>query len=187
MAVTDVGICNSAFLMVGADEINSFSENTLQAKLASSLYSETKESLLYYHPWRFSLKQQNLGGSLSVAPVFEWQYRFQLPSDCLRIIQMEDERDYEVFGREIYTNTNPCRIIYQKNVSEVDMPAYFVRPLTFHLARVFSVALQEDINKFQLFDRAADKETARARQLDAQQQPNSRIPDIAFTAVNVRG
>ena len=33
MSVTDVSICNTALLMIGADDINSFSDNTTEAKL----------------------------------------------------------------------------------------------------------------------------------------------------------
>lgn len=187
MATTDIGICNAGLIMVGADEINSFSDNTFEAKLANSVYTETKETLLQYYPWRFSLKQKDLGGALSAPPEFKWDYQYQLPSDCLRIIQLQYEENYEIYGRQIYTNASPCKIIYQRNVSEPDLPSYFVRSLQFHLARIFAMSLQEDPNKWTIFDRAADKETARARQLDAQQQPNQRIPDIAFSALNVRG
>lgn len=173
--------------MVGADEINSFSDNTFEAKLASSVYTETKETLLQYYPWRFSLKQTDLGGALAASPEFKWDYQYQLPSDCLRLVQLQGESDYELYNRQIYTNVKPCKIVYQRNLNESEFPSYFIRALNFHLAKIFAMSLQEDINKMQIFDRAADKETARARQLDAQQQPNQKIPDIAFTALNVRG
>lgn len=173
--------------MVGANEINSFSDNTFEAKLANSVYTETKETLLQYYPWRFSLKQTDLGGALVAPPEFKWNYQYQLPSDCLRIIQLEREQDYELYSRQIYTNATPCKIIYQRNVSETEMPSYFIRSLQFHLARIFAMSLQEDPNKWTIFDRAADKETARARQLDAQQQPNQKISDVAYSALNVRG
>lgn len=187
MATTDIKICNAGFIMCGADEINSFSDNTFEAKLASSVYTETKETLLQYYPWRFSLRQKDLGGALVAPPEFKWDYKYQLPSDCLRIIQLEREEDYELYDRQVYTSAKPCKIVYQRNIAEADMPSYFVRALQFHLARIFAMSLQEDPNKFTIFDRAADKETARARQLDAQQQPNRKISDVAFTALNVRG
>jgi len=184
---TDISICNTSLIMVGADDITSFSDNTVEAKLANSVYKDTKKTLLQYYPWRFSLRQVDLGGALSSPPDFSWNYQYQLPSDCLRIIQLENAQEYELYGRQIYTNVKPARVIYQRNVSEADMPSYFIRALNFHLARLFAMSLQEDGGKMNVFDRAADKETARARQLDAQQQPTQRIPDIAFTALNSRG
>lgn len=188
MANTDVSVCNTALIMVGADEINSFSDNTAEAKLAAAVYADTKNTLLQYHPWRFSLIQKDLGGELTAAPLFDkWKYRYQLPPDLLRIIQLEDQENYEIYEDELYTNASPCRVVYQRKVNESEMPSYFIRCLNFHLARIFSISLQEDSTKMQMFDNAADKETARARNIDAQQQPNISIPDRNFTLVNLRG
>lgn len=184
---TDVAIANTALIMNGADDINSFSDNTFEAKLASSTYETTKEALLQAYPWRFTLKQADLGGALAASPEFQWDYQYQLPSDCLRIISLQHNADYELYDKQVYTNEKPCKIVYQRNVSEANMPSYFRRALEFRLARVFAISLQEDVNKMSVFERAADKETARARQLDAQQRTTQRIPDIAFTSLNVRG
>lgn len=187
MATTDISICNSGFIMIGADEINSFSDATAEAKLANSVYTTTKETLLQYHPWRFSLAQKDLGGALVGTPPFGWKYKYQLPADLLRVISVDGNPDYEVYDDNIYTNENTCKIVYQRKVSEADMPSYFVRCLNFHLARIFTMSLQEDSGKMQLFDQAADKETARARSIDSQQQPNRKIPDNNYTLLNIRG
>lgn len=187
MATTDVSICNTALIMVGANDINSFTENTVEAKLASNVYERTKFTLLQYHPWRFSLKQVDLGGALTASPLFKWTYKYKLPADTLRVINIKDNFDYETFEqRELYTDVNPCQIVYQKKVAEQDMPAYFVRALEFHLARLFAISLQEDAGKMDIFERSADKETARARSIDAQQQPNIGIPDVNYSTILVR-
>jgi hypothetical protein len=78
-------------------------------------------------------------------------------------------------------------MIYQFKVSESDMPSYFIRALQYQLAAIFSISLQEDRGKMDMFDKRADKETARARQIDAQQQPNPRIPEKNFSLLNIRG
>lgn len=186
MATTDVSVCNGALIMVGANDINTFADNTIEAKLCSSIYKDTKKTLLQYHPWRFSLIQKDLGGALTAEPEFEWDYKYQLPSNLLRIIRMEKDADYEIFGEALYTNQRTAKIIYQIEPSEEDLPSYFLRALQFHLARIFSMSLQEDVNKMNIFERAADKETARARQLDAQSQPNMKIPEKNYSTINVR-
>lgn len=172
--------------MVGANDINSFADNTIEAKLCNSVYDDTKKTLLQYHPWRFSLKQYDLGGALVAEPEFDWDYKYQLPSDLLRIIRMEKDADYEIFGNTLYTNETTAKIIYQFEPDEVDLPSYFIRALQFHLARLFAMSLQEDVNKMSIFDKASDKETARARQLDAQSQPNMKIPEKNYSLINVR-
>lgn len=187
MAVTGVSICNEALLLIGADDINSFDDNTNEARLCKSVYQTTKETLYQYHPWRFSLMQKDLGGALNQDPLFKWRYKFQLPVDMLRIVALENDENYEIYETTLYTDVNPCRLIYQRDVGEGKMPAYFKRCLVFHLARLFGMSLQEDAAKMQVFDQAADKETARARSIDTQQQPNIGIPDRNFTLVNIRG
>lgn len=187
MSLSKEKICNTALIMIGADEINSFSDNTAEAKLCNAVYKETKESLLQYHPWRFTLRQIDLGGALVGEPLFGWKYRYQLPSDLLRIISIESNADYEIYQDRIHTNASPCKIVYQFNVLENNMPSYFVVCLQYHLAKKFAMSLQEDSTKMQLFERTADRETGKARSIDSQQQPNSSIPDRNYSFLNVRG
>jgi len=188
MSRTAVSICNSALLLVGAQEINSFTDDTNDAKLCASLYDDVKESLLQSFTWRFSLVMYDLGGALTETPVIpKWDKIFQLPPDVLRVVNIQDNQDYEIFADKIFKNGASCKIIYQRNVAESDMPAYFVQALKYHMAKLLSMSLQEDGGKMQLFERSADKETQRARSIDSQQQPNSGIQETEFSFVNVRG
>lgn len=188
MARTAVSICNSALLLVGADEINAFTDNTSEAKLCASLYEDVKESLLQSYPWRFSLSQYDLGGALVDVPVIDnWTKIYQLPPTLLRVIAIEDDEPYEVYGDKIYKNGSTCRIIYQRDLAETEFPSYFVQALKYHLAKMFSMSLQEDASKMQIFERFADRETQRARAIDSQQQPNSGIKDSEFTLITRRG
>lgn len=187
MATTSISVCNTALVIVGAEEINTFDDATTEAKLANSVYTDTKNSLLQAHPWRFSLKQVDLGGRLTDIPEFDWSYQFQLPPDALRVIAMKDSADYEIYQDKLYTDQTEADIIYQADTSESDMPSYFIRCLQYQLAKLFAISLQEDTSKMQLFEKLADKEITRARNIDAQQQPNTKIPAVNFSLINVRG
>lgn len=185
MATTSTSLCNTALLLVGADVINSFSDNTASAQLANQVYSNTKESYLQSYPWMFSLKQAQLGQLLE-EPLFKWKYQYQLPNDFLRMLYMKDDAPYEIVGDKIYTDQKECIVLYQYNVIESEMPAYFVRAFEFQLARIFAISLQEDINKTTLFDQMATKENVKARSIDSQQKPNTFIPLVNYTTINVR-
>ena len=187
MTTTGVSICNSALLMVGSDDINSFEDATIEAKVCKSIYEDTVQLLLQLHPWRFSLKQRDLGGKLSTDPEFKWANRYQLPSDMLRVIAIQGNVDYEIFGDMLYTDAGTAKIVYQARPDEQDMPSYFVRALQFHLASIFTLSLQEDARKAGAFDARADKETVRAKSIDTQQQTASSIPEENFSLLNVRG
>lgn len=184
---TEVSICNSALLLNGGNEVTSLSEDSTEAKLCSSIYTDEKQSLLQSYPWRFSISMADLGGPVVTAPLFKWKYQYQLPSDFLRLLQMEEEAEYEIYGDKIYTDNSTCKIIYQANVTEQKMPAYFIVVLKMRMATLLSMSLHEDSTKFQLFEAAAQKEMMRARAVDSQQQISKQIPQKNFTFLNVRG
>lgn len=186
MASTDVEICNASLLMVGADEINSFSDATTEAKLCNAIYLDTKHSYLQSYPWRFSLRQSDLQGALSTDPVFEWERQYQLPIDLLRLIRMENSANYEVFGKRLYTDETTAKIIYQADVSEANLPAYFIRAFQYKLCVIFAASLAEDLQKVSVFEDLANKENIRARNIDSQSQPPRDFPDAAFSMLNVR-
>lgn len=55
---TDVSICNKALLLLGAENINSFSDGTASAVACSTIYNEVKKihardvSMVFYNPQR---------------------------------------------------------------------------------------------------------------------------------------
>lgn len=168
--MTDVAICSAALVMVGADELNSFADETREAKLCNLLYDTTVKNLLQDHPWRFSLAQSSLA-QLVATPLYGYNYAYQLPTDCLRVISMERFWPFQVFEDKLYTNANGVNITYQFQPSEVKFPAYFVRLVELEMASLLAVSLAEDESKAQLFKSLAQAQQRRARNIDSQQQP----------------
>jgi hypothetical protein len=174
--------------MAGAGDINSFDDAIDEARIARSVYATTKQTLLQQHPWSFSLIQLDLGGELVDDPLFKWRYKYQLPANLLRVIALENSEDYEIYGRQLYTDvSSPARIVCQLDITEDKMPSYFISSLELHLAKKFAVSLSDNMSKAQMFESMADKETARARNIDSQQKPLQAIPDRNFTLLTVRG
>lgn len=85
MASSAVDICNEALALVGADPIASLSDASPTGRLCNALYTPTRDELLVMHPWKFATKRAELSADPD-APEFEYDYRFQLPADCLRVI-----------------------------------------------------------------------------------------------------
>jgi hypothetical protein len=185
MGTTAVSNCNAAFLLIGADEINSLDEDTQEAKLANAVYDDTVEMLYQMYPWRFSLKYADLGGAVVATPEL-YKYQYQLPTDMLRLISLVGDYPYQVFSDRLHTDATVAKIIYQARISPEKMPAYFVRTLQYSLAKIFCMSLQEDSDKATMFDNMADKEMKRARSIDSQQQPNTSPPEVNYTLLNVR-
>ena len=60
MADSKFDICNKAMVLVGANTITSFTENTTESKVAGQLYESTLENLITRCRWRFASKQLQL-------------------------------------------------------------------------------------------------------------------------------
>lgn len=89
----EVDICSSAMIKLGAEPIQSLTEDTKEARLCRLQYPKIRDAILRSAPWSFALKRVVLSpvsGSLE----FGEQNRFQLPQDCVKFVKMYDESDY---------------------------------------------------------------------------------------------
>lgn len=129
-----VTICNRGLQKLGsAGFITSLSDNTTNARAMNIAYDVVRRAELRRHRWRFSIKRTNLA-KLSTAPangIFTNQ--FQLPSDCLRVIDVGDwwpgtdisayrgrtVAEYSIEGNIILTNyAAPLSLRYVRDVTD---------------------------------------------------------------------
>lgn len=185
---TDVSICSAALLLVGANEITSFSDVTQQreAKICASLYPVFKDRLLTDHPWRFSIDQAQLA-QLVDEPLFGFEHAYQLPSNLIRLFSTESDRNYKVYGNKIFSNETELKINYQFSPVESKMPTYFVNALLYEMAANLALSLAEDEGKYDILEKKAQFEKRKAKNIDSQQQPNPVIRSSQFHLIFARG
>lgn len=181
---SDISICTSALLMIGADEISSFDDETREAKLCANLYPTTRDSLLQQHPWRFSLGQSSLA-RLVDTPLYGYDYAYQLPSGFLRVIEAE-RGDFAIYEDVIYSNQPSLNITYQFRPAETSMPAYFTRVLELKMSEILAVSVSEELAKSNVFAEKVRQEVIRARSIDSQQQTNFEIESNNFLLTEIR-
>ena len=87
MASSDVVIANLALTKIGDLRITSLSDNTKPAREVNAVYSMLRDKLQRTYNWRFCVKRAVLAAE-STAPVFDYSYQYPVPSDCLRILQI---------------------------------------------------------------------------------------------------
>jgi len=186
MATTDVSICTSALLMVGADEIESFVDETREAKLCAQLYPTTKNKLLQSFPWRFAVGQVQLA-QLVATPTFEYDHAYQLPADFLRLIDTNNPAyDFKIYEDKLYTDADSIYITYMFDPGEEDFPDYFVRLIELEMAAILSTALVEDLDKSRVYSDMAKRQALQARSTDSQNQPTEGLEDVNFELTQVR-
>lgn len=184
--ITDIKICSAALQLVGAEEINSFLDETREARICASLYSTVKLDLLQSHTWRFSIRQEELN-RLVATPLYGYSYAYSLPADFLRLIGKNNPTSrHQIFENKVYTDLTPVYASIQYDVDEQYFPAYFEKLMFLELASMLSVALLEDEGKAGDFSAMARNQMIKARNIDSQNNTSSVIPAGAFNLTNVR-
>ena len=185
MASSDISICSTACLLVGANEIESFTQGTQEAKVCAAIYTVTKDNLLSTHPWRFSLGQVSLA-RLTATPLFGFTYAFQLPPDFIRLININPDSNYKIHEDKIYCDLTTCDITYQFSPSEAKFPPYFVRLVELEMASLLAASLVEDLSKQQMFQALAEKESRKSRNTDSQNHKGVQVSTSNFGMTKVR-
>lgn len=176
---SEIEICNSALTRLGSNTITSFSDNTTEAKACSQIYARVRDAVLVAHPWNFALVRLGLA-KLSSVPAWGFSYEYQLPSDCLRIVDVEDQStQYEIEGRKVLCSIDPMNVKYITQVTSTGyFSAQFREALEKKLALELSFLLVQSVSQQQLLQSEYNTVLADARSFDAQEGgPNSYIYD----------
>lgn len=145
MASSDVDIVNIALSVhLGAESISSFSEDSKEAVLARTSYAETRDEVLRAHPWNCAVKRVSLVANAD-APDWGFDIAYQLPSDYLRVMQVNGETAsspgregylWQVEDGKILTDLSaPLEILYiYRNTVVTRYDAELVNALSYKLA-----------------------------------------------------
>jgi hypothetical protein len=113
-----VDICNGALNQLGATTILSLTEDSKNARLCNSRYTQVRDALFRSHPWNCLQKRIELAAD-SVAPAWGFSYQYTLPADCLRLLVILDyDSNYKVEGRKVLSNTSSMKILYVARVTD---------------------------------------------------------------------
>jgi len=113
-----VDICNGALNQLGASTILSLTEDSKNARLCNARYTQVRDSLFRSHPWNCIQKRVQLASDTDT-PAWGFSYQFTLPSDCLRVLNIENyDYDYKVEGRKIVANIATMKILYIARIED---------------------------------------------------------------------
>ena len=113
-----VEICNGALNQLGATTILSLTEDSKNARLCNSRYTQVRDSVFRSHPWNCLQKRIELAAD-TTAPAWGFSFAYTLPSDCLRLLRILDyDSNYKVEGRKILSNTSSMKILYIGRVTD---------------------------------------------------------------------
>ena len=107
MALSNIDICNQALILIGANTIASFTDNTTESQVSNQLYESTLKGHLTRARWRFASKQAVLSKS-TVDPLYRFESSYAIPADAILIHTCTVSDNVIVFDRyneELFTNT----------------------------------------------------------------------------------
>lgn len=172
-------LCSSAFALIGANRITSFSDGTTESDTAADLYEVVVERALSAHFWNFAKTEKDLGAPLADTPLNGFEYAFQKPNDpvILREIGVffegsDEPIPYQIASDKIFCNYKQdvfLRYIYSRE--EAFWPPYFTGAMLYELAGTFAHALDRAERGEALIRSAATLHWPQARTADSQAAP----------------
>ena len=113
-----VEICNGALNQLGATTILSLTEDSKNARLCNSRFTQVRDGVFRSHPWNCLQKRVELAQD-TATPAWGFKYAFTLPADCLRLLRILDyDSNYKVEGRKILSNTETMKILYIGRITD---------------------------------------------------------------------
>lgn len=188
MPLSSIALCSHALMKIGAQPIQSFYDETVEATLALSFYEPCRDALLSAYAWRFANTQSTLP-QLADAPIAEYPFAFQLPHDCIRVMSVGSGSSsrgirYRRVGNALHCSAPDITIDYIRQTEEELLPGYFQQALIARLAAEFCLPLTENSSRAETLYRLAENEFDRAKRIDAQQDTPRAMDD--FNLINVR-
>lgn len=112
MASSVTKIYNRALGFIGQKPVLAPSEDSKAARACNEVWDAVRDEVLRVFPWRCVTKRASLAMLVAI-PAFEFDHYFQLPTDYLRMVCMEDaDTIYEVEGDKLLCNDTEAKIKY---------------------------------------------------------------------------
>lgn len=192
--VSDATILNAALLMVGAEPLSTFSDNDSTGinEVVSSLYVMIKRARLEHHPWRFAMKISALTSlATPTNTLTNYTYAYQIPSDSLRVLGMWEPYmgTFEVFGRELFTNSRrsdaiAVDLLYVRDAEPSYWSNEFIHALTVELASRIAIPVRENRSLAEQLTGEVGSLWSGARLRDSQSSVNVGLEDRVLALAN---
>lgn len=172
--MTQVELCNVALAHLGEARIAAINDDTVTARACALHYGPTRTEVLRSHRWNFAIARAQL--TAATAPAFGWARAFNLPTDCLRALEVNDNEVGDVIseawaieGRQVLTNAEAVRLVYVKDIGDTALTdPLFAAAFGLKLAAVLSETIRGSTGKTAELLQLYDARTAPlARRIDA--------------------
>lgn len=178
-----IDLISKALILCGEVPLNSLSDNRYGATVGASLFEMLYENELQANRWRFAMTKKALS-RLVDAPLNQWQFAYQLPSDMLLPVGIyPPDLEYEIYADHLYTDRISVELDYMFKPPVTSVPAYFATLMTYALAKNFIKPITESDKAMELMEQKYSIQRDKAMFADAQGRPAKPVMHSPFTDV----
>ena len=188
MAKTKVDICSTALIMIGANSITSFSDDSTEATVCNTVYEDILKASLTRHRWRFATEQKQLS-LLTATPTGRYAYAYQLPTspELLQLITLTVNDfviPYERYGDKVfldnYGSNSSVIADYTFRQDEAEFPPHFILALEYHLASLFAGSIARDSGMIKQFAEMSERQYLIAKNIDSSEKTTKTLDVSRF-------
>ena len=144
-------IYNMALARLGlsqVENINSPDEDSSTVAICNRIFPVVLRTVMAAHDWSFAAKSEQL--ALLGIDKASGMCRYQMPSDCVKIIRLEGNPHYTRRGAEILTAQERAALRYVGAIENPDLwPPTFLEAIVWRMAADLAISLSSDNNKYQ--------------------------------------
>ena len=167
-----VEITSNALRLLGDDPITSLTEDSERARLVNALYEEVRDEVTRAAMWNCAKDRQVLA-SLATTPAFGWSFYHQLPSTCLRVVDVlsgDIRVEHELEGRKLMTDESSVNLIFLKKITDPnDMDSLFIGVYTAKLAAELAEPITGSRSLAEQMWQLYERKVREARTIDSQE------------------
>lgn len=165
-----ISICNTALTHVRTKRIRSLLDDSEEARLCNLFYEDARDEVLQSHPWNCASKRASLA-RLSDAPAWGFANAYALPSDCLRVLRMENHRSrWKIESGNLLTDEGTAKVLYIRRIDDPNQfPPLVAQLIAYRLAITIAPRLAKADSLIQYLKDDYEKHARTARSADAQE------------------
>jgi hypothetical protein len=180
-----IGLISKALILLGEEPLGALADDRYGATVGGNLFELFYENEVQSGAWRFCVKKRSLN-QLVDSPLNQWQYAYQLPTDCLLPRGVWPfGTPYDIYGQHLYTDAAAVDLEYLYKPDVDKIPAYFALLMVYKLAADMAKPITESDAHAKKWASAYTMQRNRAEYADAQSRPATEVLDSPFT--DVRG
>jgi hypothetical protein len=180
-------VCNAALAYISQKPIQLLTDtNDINARRCNTFFKTSVELVLREFEWSSAAKRVKLARNTS-DPVFERTYQYNLPADCVKIIDVYTSETWSpynrwnILGRKIQAESDTIYLKYVSYPDDIrDLDISLADSIALRMAIRMCTLFLKDKDQFQILQVMYKEAIRMARAMDTMENKESFIPNNVY-------